>query len=127
MERRDKSEAMETLAAEVIDEIPELSYIRDLRVVYLESDLAKKSKGRTVFGECEKIPDKYKWAIEADFTITFYVENISGLSAAAQKILMEHELRHIGEVNGKIYVRPHDIEDFALILSRYGLNWEKRE
>lgn len=123
MEQRNISEGLKALADSVIDDHPDFSFIRDVMIYYLESDAKKKNKGRTVFGECEKIPDKYKWAIPADFTITIYTENTAGFTEDQMRILMEHELRHIGEEDGKFFVKPHDIEDFEIILRKYRMNW----
>lgn len=127
MEQRKESAELKSLARTVIESNPDLSYIEDVTVIFLESDKEKKSKGKTIFGECEKVPDKYKWAIPADFTITIYTENAAGFTEDQMKILMEHELRHIGENDGKLFVNPHDIEDFETILKRYGMNWQKPE
>ena len=129
MERRKESMTMKALADEVISAFPEFSFIRDegIRIVFLESDKEKKSKGRTVYGECEKVPDKYQWAIPADFTVTFYAENVSGFSEKQKRILMEHELRHVGEKDGRFFVNPHDIEDFEVILKNHGLDWSTPE
>jgi len=46
------------------------------------------------------------------------------------KILMLHELMHIGiEINekGEIkkYIVPHSVQDFEYILDKYGLNWSR--
>ena len=129
MEQRKESPEMRTLADEVIDALQELSFIRDegIRIVFLESDKEKKSQGKIVYGECEKIPDKYKWAISADFSITFYTENVSGFTQNQMRILMEHELRHIGGRDGKFLMKPHDIEDFEVILKNHGMNWTTPE
>ena len=129
MEQRKESMTMKALADEVISALPEFSFIRDegIQIIFLESDQEKKSNGRVVYGECEKVPDKYQWAIQADFTITFYTENVSGFSERQKRILMEHELRHIGGRDGRLFVNPHDIEDFAVILKNYGMNWTTPE
>lgn len=129
MEQRKESLEMKALAEEVIDAFPEFSFIRDegIEIIYLESDREKKSRGRTVYGECEKIPDKYQWAIPVDFTVTFYAENVSGFTEDQKRILMEHELRHIGGRDGKFFVKPHDIEDFEVILKKYGMDWAKAD
>lgn len=99
----------------------------DVTIIYLSSDKEKKSKGKLVLGECEKINPKYKWAIPCDFTITLYEPNIVNLSKDQLQILIFHELLHVGieEKNGDIHysVRPHDIEDFRTIIDRFGLDW----
>lgn len=121
------------IASEIIQEEDSLLPIRysDARIVYLSSDKEKKSKGRTVFGQCEKIPDKYKWAIPADFTITVYEPNVITFSDEQLRILLLHELLHIGidadDGDEKYSVHPHDIEEFRSIIDRFGLDWQATE
>ena len=129
-EHRAMNDEYSEIAAELIKKEPLLADIRqsEATIVYLSSDKEKKSKGRAVCGECEKIPDKYKWAIPADFTITIYEPNVITFTGEQIKILLLHELLHVGiEVQGdgseKYSVRPHDIEDFRAIIDRYGLDW----
>lgn len=130
-ENRSLNEQYAEIANELIQTESLLSDIRqsEATIVYLSSDKEKKSKGRTVFGECEKVPDKYKWSVPADFTITIYEPNIVGFTDNQLRILILHELLHVGiEWNGdgteKYTVRPHDIEEFRTIIDRYGLDWE---
>jgi hypothetical protein len=40
-----------------------------------------------------------------------------------QKVLMLHELKHIGIGERGLKIENHDIEDFADILTAYGLDW----
>lgn len=93
-------------------------------IIYLESDYEKTDKGKLVLGQCEKIQDKYKWGIPADFTITLFLPNIEGKSDEAIKRIIFHELLHVGiEADGKYSIRPHDIEDFKLLIDRWGTDW----
>ena len=41
------------------------------------------------------------------------------------KVLMLHELRHIGMGDRGLTIVPHDIEDFSDILEKYGLDWNE--
>ena len=118
------------IAEELIRTEPALEYIRrsPADIAYLASDAEKKSKGRLVYGECEKVPAKYRWAILEDFTITIYEPNTEYFTAEQMKILLFHELLHIGIDYGeddepKYSVRPHDLEDFRLIADRFGPDW----
>ena len=65
MEKREISERYAEIAYELIQEKEELKHILDseVEIIYLSSDTEKKSKGRFVCGQCERIPDKYKWSI----------------------------------------------------------------
>ena len=131
MEIREESKMYENLAKEVINEEKELSYIKNsnVRIAYLESDKEKKSKGKLVFGECEKVADKNKWGIPYDFTITLFGPNVAGFDKRQLKVLLFHELLHIGvnEETGKFSIVPHELEDFKLIIDRFGTEWAVTE
>jgi hypothetical protein len=97
-------------------------------IVYLSSDYAKTDKGRTVYGQCERVADKYKWGIPADFTITIFDPNVEGKSDEALRRIIFHELLHVGiefkDDGTEAYsVNPHDIEDFKYLIDRYGTDW----
>ena len=97
-------------------------------IVYLSSDYAKTDKGRTVYGQCERVADKYKWGIPADFTITIFDPNVEGKSDEALRRIIFHELLHVGiefkDDGTEAYsVNPHDIEDFKYLIDKYGTDW----
>jgi hypothetical protein len=133
MDNRQIREEYAELAAEVISENAGL--FDDIKksnatIIYLGSDYAKTSKGKAVLGECEKVANKNKWAIPCDFTITVYEPNCLGMTRDQMKILLFHELLHVGikyEDDGseKYYIRPHDYEDFKIVIDRYGTDWSK--
>lgn len=128
-EVRKKSRAMKLLAEKIIDENEEFSFIKDneIRICYLLSNKEKKSDGGIVHGECEKIADKYKWAIPFDFSITFYELNNIDFTKEQLEILMKHELMHIGQDDkGNLKIVPHDIQDFSEILVKHGLFWDSK-
>lgn len=117
------------MARRLIRTMPELSYIADseVRIAYLTSELEKRKGNKAVLGQCEKIPEKYKWRLPYDFMITVFLPNIERLSQEQLKILLFHELLHVGiEVDGneeKYSIREHDYEEFREIIARYGLEW----
>lgn len=131
MEHRQINDNFKAIGEDLINTEPELRYIKDsrVRIIYLESDSTKKSGTDTVVhGECEKIAAKNKWAIPADFTITLFVKNNVGMREDQIRTLIFHELLHIGITPGadgdEIYsVRDHDLEDFKVIIDRYGTDW----
>lgn len=134
MEHRAINQNYERIAAELTETEPELQYIKDSRVhiIYLESDQAKKNgPDKVVYGECEKVAAKNRWAITADFTITVFKNNCVGLSEEQIRVLLFHELLHIGIEPGpdgdEIYsVRKHDLEDFKIIIDRFGTDWASK-
>lgn len=131
MENRTISDKYTEIAVQLINEKSELQHIRDSEVTicYLVSDKEKRSKGRVVFGDCEKVADRYRWAVPCDFIITLYAPNIEHFTEEQIEILLFHELLHVGidiDGNEEIYsIVPHDVEDFDVIISKYGLNWNK--
>lgn len=129
MENRYISEKYTEIGERLIREKKELSQIAesDVDIIFLESDAEKKSGGKIVNGQCEKVPDKYKWAVPCDFTITVFQPNVERFTDKQIEILLLHELLHVGiEKDGneeKYFVVPHDIEDFELIITQYGMSW----
>ena len=131
MEHRAINDNYRTIAEELIEQEPELAYIKDSRahIAYLESDSTKKDgKDKMVLGECEKVQAKNKWAIDYDFTITLFKNNLVGLSEEQIRIVLFHELLHVGIELGpdgeETYsVNKHDLEDFKAIIDRYGTDW----
>lgn len=101
-------------------------------IVYLSSDHAPKTKETVKFAVCEKVADKNKWAIPCDFTITVYEPNIVGFTEEQLRILLFHELLHVGiefkeDNTESYYCRDHDYQDFKIIIDRFGTDWSKRE
>lgn len=120
------------IALELLMNEPSLQHIKESHavIIYLESDYAKTSKGKLVFGQCEKIQDKYKWGIPADFTITVFEPNVEKFTDDQIRILLHHELLHVGidkkaDGSESYSIVDHDIEDFKLILDKYGTDWSR--
>lgn len=117
------------LSEQVIEEHEDLQWIRkaDVTIGFLRSDREKVSRKRHVLGECIRVKDLYKCFIPFDFLIVIYEPNTAGLSDEQLRVLLYHELLHVGveEKDGEpVYIIvPHDVEDFSRILRRYGLNW----
>lgn len=101
-------------------------------IIFLSSEHKKVSSGKKILGQCEKVADKYKWGIPCDFTITVFEPNVEGLTEEQLRILIFHELLHVGiEFNSdgtETYsVLPHDLEDFKYIIDRFGTDWSKAD
>ena len=126
---RQISDEYAEIGGDLVQTDPLLKYIRDsdVRIVFLSSEHEKKQGRKLVLGQCEKVPDKYRWAVPYDFTITIFEPNVERLTDDQIRIVILHELLHIGiEKDGneeKYSIVPHDIEDFREIIDRYGLDW----
>lgn len=124
-------DAYEALGNAVIDAVPGLRWIREagVRIAFLKSYKEKKHSGKPVLGECTKVQPLYGPFCPYDFLITVFAANMAGLSLNQLKVVLWHELLHIGmnEKNGTLtyVVEPHDIEDFREIVDRFGLDWAR--
>lgn len=129
MELREQNETYAEIGRKLIESEPIFEHIKNSKatICYLSSDAKKVSKGKRTLGQCEKIQSKYKWAIPCDFTITLFEPNIEGLTIEQIKMLIFHELLHVGIEStdeGEIYsIVPHDLEDFKEVIDRYGTEW----
>lgn len=129
MENRVESPRIAEIAAQLIETDCRLQAVKDsgVKIAYLESDRERYSSGRAVYGECERVPSKYRWAIPFEFTITVYTPHVEALDDTRMRILVLHELMHVGcELDGHAWryrIIPHDVEDFRSILEEHGLDW----
>ena len=86
----------------------------------------RSGSGKICFADTEKVKPKYRAFVDYDFVITFY-KDAQFLSKKALKVLMLHELKHVGWDGERAYIVPHDVEDFSSILTDYGLEWTKMD
>jgi predicted metallopeptidase len=113
------------LGNKIINHFAELSFIKEwnIKIGYVISQ-EKKSGKRIVYADCRKVQEVFRAYLPFDFIITFYEQNTGILNENQLKILMLHELKHIGMGERGLMIVPHDIEDFSSILSKYGLDWD---
>ena len=120
------SESLKSLASEIIASHSNLAPLAngECRIAYMWCDTEKKRNGKAVYADTEKVSDKVKTVAGVDFVITFYRPNCAGLNDDKKRILMYHELRHVGfEPGGSCRIIPHDVEDFEDIITDHGMNW----
>ena len=128
---RTPSERYARIGRELVETEDALAHIRhsSATIVYLSSQTKKTSRGRLVRGQCERVPDRWKWAVPADFAITVFEPNCVGMGEEQIRTLLLHELMHVGVATNKdgdeVYrTVPHDLEDFRAIVERFGLDWD---
>lgn len=123
------SKELTELAYKLAEAVEELNYIKDLGITFcvLTSDKEKKSNHKIIFAECKKISEFEKTFCPYEFVIVVYLPNAELLDDNQMKVLLWHEMRHIGVEEGtgepKYYVYPHDIEDFRSIIDKFGMDW----
>lgn len=116
----------------LIRELQEFSEIAasDVRIAWLSSQEEKRKSRRTVFGECHKVPDLYRWCCDYDFFIVIYEPNVTDFTEEQIETLIRHELHHVGieyaNTGLKYYIVPHDVEEFWEIIHEHGLKWSDR-
>lgn len=125
MDRREVNEEYNEIMKELIEERKELEALRyaTVTIICLSSCHRKKKNGGLVYGQCEKVQEKNKWSIPCDFTITVFEPNCEGFTEEQMRILIFHELLHVGIDGSDFFVRPHDLEDFKLIVNEFGTDW----
>ena len=132
-DNRQLNEHYAEIAQDLIDTEEVLKYIRNAQVsiAYLSSDFKKTESGKLVHAQCEKVQDKYKWGIPADYMISVFEPNVLGFSEDQFRILLFHELLHIKieykDGEEKYSINPHDLEDFRYIIDRFGSHWDEVE
>lgn len=132
MDTRQISEEYTQIAKELIDTEAELEYIKNsnVQIIYLASQHKKVGNHKKILGQCEKIAEKYKWGIPCDFTITVFEPNIEGFTDEQVRMLLFHELLHVGiettaDGEESYSIVPHDLEDFKTIIKKYGTDWNR--
>lgn len=118
------SKQLKKLGNAIIDKFPEFAFIReyDIKIGYVMSQ-DKPAGSKVKYADCEKVKLKHQAWLPYDFIITFYEPNTETLSENQRKILMLHELKHIGIGEKGLKIEEHDIQDFAKILEGYGMHW----
>lgn len=128
---RKPSDLYKRIGEDLIARDESLRYLAEsgVTVLFLASEHEKKARYKLVYGQCEKVPDKYRWAVPYDFTVTVFEPNVERFTAEQLRILLLHELLHIGvQVDGNeetYYVKPHDFEEFAEVVERWGMRWSE--
>lgn len=100
-----------------------------VKIGWLKADKEKKSKSRHVHADCRKVPEDWSWCCPYDFLITVYAPNVQHMDVDQMHTLLWHELKHVGVETGpeepRLYIRPHDMEDFRDIIEQKGLDWDR--
>ena len=127
MRKVERSERMEEIAREVIEEHEDLSWIEEdrIQIAYVVCDQEKKHQDRFVLGECKKADPTMKALAGCDFVVTFYEPNVRHFTDQQLRILMYHELLHAAIKNGSLAIEPHDyvVGEFRKIVEEYGADW----
>lgn len=107
------------LATEIIREHhPDLE---DFAIGFIFRSEASVSGGKLKIGEASKVTGKYSPFVDLDGLIWLARDQYYGLSMHQRRALIDHELCHFTLNEGNLTIRGHDIEEFRVIVERYGL------
>lgn len=129
MQHYAQSETYTQIGLDIINSNPDFEHLKgaDVRVAFLSCTKLKRSKNKVTFGECIKVTEINKVFNPYDFFIVIYEPNVENFTDTQIKILIEHELMHIGveykDGEAIYYLVPHDLEDFKNIIDKYGTDW----
>lgn len=97
--------------------------LSDARIGILFRSEAPVSGGKRTLGQASTVTAKWLPLLREpyDFIIWLAADAWEELDSRQQRALLDHELYHCHLSNeGKAEIRPHDIEEFAEIIQRYG-------
>ena len=84
------------------------------------------SKGQTIYGTAEKVPEKWKHITGFDLLITINREVWDVATSEMREALVDHELTHfccdVNEKTGEVKysLQNHSVEDFVSIVRKHG-------
>ena len=84
--------------------------------------LKETSKSPKKYAEVKKVAAPYTFMTSMKFIMTVYEPCIVSMSDAQIHLLIMHELMHIDDDFVKL--KKHDLEDFKVLISKYGTNWD---
>lgn len=136
--RCDEDSPVRAMAKELIEDHHE--HLREARFEFLFREFAARSRGKTIVAKAILCSPRDRTLHGADFIIEIAQDEWASMPDEARRALIDHELCHCDvkrdEFGSPIYrggelqycLRPHDIEEFAEIVERYGLwNQDLRE
>lgn len=127
----EKASEVKSIAEELIKK--HHPHLVNVKIEYVYRSEHAKSGGKEVWGKARKIgglnawlatPAEDRWTHPEPFFVMEIAKDIwKKLTETAQTALVDHELNHMGRdvETGDLQIEAHDVEDFAIILQRYGL------
>lgn len=101
--------------------------LAEARIGILIRETAPKSNGKRIFGRAKKVGPELKVLIPHDFIIWFAQDTWEELTPFQRRALVDHELCHCTVTNDKAKMVSHDLNEFLVIIERYGFWWPMAE
>ena len=116
----------EEVTQEVLDLAGEIiaahhPHLEDAKVGFVFRSEASKSGDKIVLGQAAKVSAKLRPHLDLDFIIWLAEDEWQHLEPIQKRALVDHELCHCDWHDGRPRMRHHDVEEFYVILIRYGL------
>lgn len=110
------------LAQALIENQPhhEQLLLEEASIGFLLRNYAALKHGRAVFSETLLVPEKLKPYIPHDFVIIVAEDEWNRAETAQREAELDHALCHCMYQQGRPKIRPHDVEEFAIVIKTYG-------
>lgn len=96
--------------------------LEDARIGFIFQEEAGKKLGHIVLGSTTKVSERQQAAgLDLDFIITLAHDEWELATENARRAVIDHELCHCDFNDGDCKLAAHDIEEFQVIIDRYGL------
>lgn len=96
--------------------------LEEFSIAFVFRSEASTAGGRTVLGQAAKVPAKLAPFMDHDAIIWLAKDMWHTLNTIQKRALIDHELCHLSVgTDGSLQVVGHDIEEFKVIVERYGL------
>lgn len=96
------------------------SRLVNAKIKYLFRHGSWTSQKRETLGQAVKVAGVNQFLTGLDFIITINSEVWSLLDEKERIALIDHQLEHCCEKDGKYFIQGHDVEDFVAVIKRNG-------
>lgn len=124
------NDAYRPIAQKLKDKFTELQHVPVKHILFMDRQNTKQKHGnRTVCAQVSKIPARFHDIIYQltgkyfTFMIEIFKMNTAHMSRGQIVALLYHEMRHIQLVGDEFKIVGHDIEDWANMIEKLGVDW----
>lgn len=91
------------------------------RIAFVFRSEAQKQGERYILGQCTKVPAKMQPYLEYDYVIWISEEDYMKMDDLQREAIIDHELCHCKYGVSGWTIRPHDIQEFSVVVERHGI------
>lgn len=111
------------MARRLIDTKSYLEPLQEARIAIIMRSEAGSSSGKAILGRAAKVSDQDRLYMDFDFKIWLAEDYWGRFDAHQREALLTHELLHCSFVGESAKIRPHDVEEFEIVIREYGFWW----